>query len=39
MHTIDAAAVRKSVTVRASLEKAFDVFVTAWGAGGSRTTA
>ncbi len=27
MHTIESAPVRKSVTVRASLEKAFDVFV------------
>ncbi|MCA1370039.1 SRPBCC family protein [Bradyrhizobium sp. BRP14] len=31
MHTIDAAPVRKSVTVRASPEKAFDVFVNGMG--------
>ncbi|MDK1492313.1 SRPBCC family protein [Sinorhizobium sp. 7-81] len=31
MHTIDPAAVRKSVTVRASPEKAFDVFVNGMG--------
>lgn len=31
MHTIDAAPVRKSITVRASPEKAFDVFVNGMG--------